>query len=91
MVLVSYDISDDRLRTKFARDLSKYGFRLQYSLFQINNSEHLLDNFINILENKYSSKFSQSDSVLIIRLNPNCKIDKYGYAKNEDSDYFVIG
>ncbi len=91
MFLVSYDISDDKLRTKFARDLSKYGFRLQYSLFQINNSEHLLDNFINILENKYSSKFSQSDSVLIIRLNPNCKIDKYGYAKNEDSDYFVIG
>lgn len=91
MVLVSYDISDDKLRTKFARDLSKYGFRLQYSLFQINNSEHLLDNFINILENKHSSKFSQSDSVLIIRLNPNCKIDKYGYAKNEDSDYFVIG
>lgn len=91
MVLVSYDISDDKLRTKFARDLSKYGFRLQYSLFQINNSEHLLDNFINNLENKYSSKFSQSDSVLIIRLNPNCKIDKYGYAKNEDSDYFVIG
>ncbi len=91
MVLVSYDISDDKLRTKFARDLSKYGFRLQYSLFQINNSEPLLDNFINILENKYSSKFSQSDSVLIIRLNPNCKIDKYGYAKNEDSDYFVIG
>lgn len=91
MVLVSYDISDDKLRTKFARDLSKYGFRLQYSLFQINNSEHLLDNFINILENKYSSKFSQSDSVLIIRLNSNCKIDKYGYAKNEDSDYFVIG
>lgn len=91
MVLVSYDISDDKLRTKFARDLSKYGFRVQYSLFQINNSEHLLDNFINILENKYSSKFSQSDSVLIIRLNPNCKIDKYGYAKNEDFDYFVIG
>lgn len=91
MVLVSYDISDDKLRTKFARDLSKYGFRLQYSLFQINNSEHLLDNFINILENRYSSKFSQSDSVLIIRLNPNCKIDKYGYAKNEDSDCFVIG
>ena len=30
MVLVSYDISDDKLRTKFARDLSKYGFRLQY-------------------------------------------------------------
>lgn len=91
MVLVSYDISDNKLRTKFAKDLSKYGFRLQYSLFQIGNSEHLLDNFINILESKYSSKFCQSDSVMIIRLNPNCIIDKYGYAKNEDTDAFVIG
>lgn len=91
MVLVSYDISDDKLRTKFAKDLSKYGYRLQYSLFQIDNSEHLLNNFVNILENKYSSKFSQSDSVMIIKLNPNCKIDKYGYAKNEDTDSFIIG
>lgn len=90
MVLVSYDISDDKLRTKFAKDLSKYGYRLQYSLFQIDNSEHLLDNFVNILENKYASKFSQADSVMIIRLNPNCKIDKYGYAKNEDTDNFII-
>lgn len=37
MVLVSYDISDNKLRTKFSKDLSKYGFRLQYFLFQITN------------------------------------------------------
>lgn len=91
MILVSYDISDDKLRTKFAKDLSKYGFRLQYSLFQINNSEHILDNISRIIENKYSAKFTQSDSVMIIKLNPNCEITKYGYAKNEDTDCFVIG
>lgn len=90
MILVSYDISDNKLRTQFSKDLSKYGFRLQYSLYQINNSEHLLDNITNNLKNKYSTKFSQSDSVMIIRLNRNCKIDKYGYAKNEDTDCFFI-
>lgn len=90
MILVSYDISDDKLRTKFAKDLSKFGFRLQYSLFQISNSEHILNNVISVIENKYAKKFSQSDSVMIIKLNPNCEIKKYGYAKNEDTDLFVI-
>lgn len=91
MVLVSYDISEDKLRTKFAKDLSKYGFRLQYSLFQLENSDHILDNIINIIESKYAKKFKESDSVMIIKLNPNCSIKKYGYAKNEDTDRFVIG
>lgn len=91
MVLVSYDISDDKLRTKFSKDLSKYGFRLQYSLFQINNSEHILDNIVRIVENKYAEKFTQSDSVMIIKLNPMCEIKKYGYAKGEDKELFVIG
>lgn len=91
MVLVSYDISDDKLRTRFAKDLSKYGVRQQYSLFQLNNSEHILNNIVNIIENKYFGKFTQSDSVMIIKLNPNCEIKRYGYAKNEDKDFFVIG
>ncbi len=39
---------------------------------------------------KYAKKFEQSDSVMIIKLNPNCQIKKYGYAKNEDADLFVI-
>ena len=39
MLLISYDISNDKVRTKFAKYLSKYGFRLQYSVFEITNSE----------------------------------------------------
>ncbi|WP_108977929.1 CRISPR-associated endonuclease Cas2 [Leptospira ryugenii] len=33
MLLISYDISDTKLRTKFAKYLKKYGERQQYSLF----------------------------------------------------------
>ncbi len=91
MVLISYDISDDKLRAKFAKDLSKYGFRLQYSLFQIKNSERILHNIVDDIENKYSKKFSQSDSIMIFKLNPNCEIHRFGYAKNDESDVIVLG
>lgn len=91
MVLVSYDISSDKLRTKFAKDLSKFGFRLQYSLFEIQNSEHMLRNIVQLIENKYEKQFEETDSVLIIRLNPNCEIRKYGYAEHEDETLIVIG
>lgn len=30
MIIVSYDISDDKLRTNFAKYLSKFGHRIQY-------------------------------------------------------------
>lgn len=90
MVLVSYDISDDKLRTKFAKYLSKFGYRLQYSVFKIENSEHLLSNITQNIENKFAKKFTQGDSVYIFRLTPSCEIIKYGYAKNKDSDVIIV-
>lgn len=90
MILVSYDICDDKLRTRFSKDLAKFGFRLQYSLYEIRNSEHMLDNITTMIVNKYESCFSQKDSVMIIKLNPNCTIIKFGYAENEDKDFFIV-
>ncbi len=90
MVLVSYDISDDKLRTKFAKFLSKFGYRMQYSLFKIENSERILSIIVQKIENEYGKKFKQSDSVYIIKLNESCIINKYGYAKNEDEDVMMV-
>ena len=52
MLLVSYDISDDKLRTHFAKFLSKYGYRLQYSIFEISNSPKILENVKSEIENR---------------------------------------
>ena len=52
MIIVSYDISDDKLRTKFAKYLSKFGHWIQYSVFEIDNSTRILDNIISDLKNK---------------------------------------
>ena len=91
MVLVSYDISNDKLRTKFSKFLSKFGYRLQYSVFKIENSEHILTNIVQEIVNNYSKKFTQSDSVYIFKLSSSCEVIKYGYAKNEDEDVIIIG
>ena len=89
MVIISYDISDDKLRTKFSKYLSRFGHRLQYSVFEIDNSTRILNNIITDLKNKYERAFSQSDSVIIFKMSSSCEIIRYGYAKNE-KDFIII-
>jgi CRISPR-associated protein Cas2 len=91
MIIVSYDISDDKLRTQFAKYLSKHGFRLQYSMFQIKNSKRILSLVSSDIKNKFEKRFSQTDSIMILDLSEQCKITRYGYAKNDDKDLIVIG
>lgn len=91
MVIVSYDITSDKLRSKFAKYLSKFGHRLQYSVFEIHNSDRILNNIVQDLENTFMKKFSQDDSVYVFKLSSSCEIRKYGYAKNDDCDIIIVG
>ena len=90
MLVVSYDISNDKLRTKFAKYLSRFGHRLQYSVFEIDNSEKIVNNIINDLKNKYEKSFSQEDSVIIFKLSSSCEVLRFGYAKNDEKDFIII-
>lgn len=90
MFIVSYDISNDKLRTKFAKYLSRFGHRLQYSVFQIDNSSKIIDNIIQDLKNNFEKKFTQEDSVMIFKLSSSCEIIRFGYAKNDEKDFFII-
>ena len=90
MIIVSYDISDDKLRTRFAKFLSKHGYRLQYSMFQIKNSKRILALVSSEIQNRFEKKFDDRDSVMILNLSEQCKITRYGYAKNDESDLIVI-
>ncbi len=49
MFLVVYDIADDKLRTRFSKYLSQYGRRLQYSVFEIANSDRVLGNILSLI------------------------------------------
>ncbi len=90
MILLSYDISDNKKRARFARYLEKFGHRIQYSVFEIENSSKILDNIITDINNKFAKTFDQRDSVYIFKLNPMCETYKFGYAANEDEDIIVI-
>ena len=90
MIVVSYDISDDKLRTRFSKYLSKFGHRLQYSVFEIDNSPRIIDNIITDIKNKFEKKFTQQDSVIIFKMSSSCEIFRFGYAKNDEKFFFII-
>ena len=90
MIVVSYDISDDKLRTKFSKYLSKFGHRLQYSVFEIDHSKRIVDNIVTDIKNRFEKCFTQQDSVIIFKLSSSCEVLRFGYAKNDEKDFFII-
>lgn len=66
------------------------GHRLQYSVFQIDNSSRIIDNIIQDLKNNFEKKLTQEDSVMIFKLSSSCEIIRFGYAKNDEKDFFII-
>lgn len=86
MLVISYDISDDRLRTKFSKMLTKYGaVRLQYSVYEVNNTDRIINNLIVIIEETFAKKFDGGDSVIIFDVS-GIKLKKYGNAIHRDKD-----
>lgn len=81
MILLTYDITNNKIRTKFAKFLEKYGTRLQYSVFTIKNSPRILRIVKTEIETKFKKKFKDTDSVLIFEVSErNAKRAlRYGY------------
>ena len=41
MIIISYDIKNDKIRTRFAKMLRSQGaIRLQFSVYEVNNTQH---------------------------------------------------
>lgn len=89
MCLILYGIESDKLRTKFAKYLEKYGRRLQYSVFEIQNSARILENVKTEIINRFEKRFEQGDSVLIYSIPDTACVGRFGYPINEESDLVV--
>lgn len=63
MIIISYDISNNKKRAKFNKYIRKFGHMLQYSVYEIENSPRVLNNIIADLNNKWAKQFDQCDSV----------------------------
>lgn len=90
MLIVSYDISNNKLRTHFAKFLSKFGFRLQYSVFQVKNSKRILENITTEITASFGKRFEQTDSVIIFHMSKQCKKYAFGYAANDDDELIIV-
>ena len=90
MVIISYDISNDKKRAHFNKYIRKFGHMLQYSVYEIENSERILNNIVTDLNNKWLKQFDETDSVYIFQMSSSCKILKYGYARNEDAELLIV-
>ncbi len=84
MLIVSYDISETKVRTRFSKFLQKFGRRIQLSVFEIKHSKRFLQNILLEVENKYKPQFKGSDSILIFQLGTHYKVHRFGYAENEE-------
>lgn len=92
MLIISYDISNNKTRRYFSKFLEKYGRRLQYSVFELKNSDRILKIVLLNIEKKFQKRFENTDSILIFSLCEWCKkkVIRYWYAVNEESELLFM-
>jgi len=90
LLIIAYDISDDKLRIRFSTFLSKFGYRLQYSVFEIKNSKRIMNLIEAEIRSEFEKKFGETDSIIVLNLSKQCKVTKYGYAQNDDEELIII-
>jgi CRISPR-associated protein Cas2 len=93
MLLISYDFSNDKVRTRFSKFLKKFGRKIQYSVYEIRNSDRVLHNILKEIQLNYQKSFENSDSIVIAPVCEGCKkkIERFGYAKNDEKEVLIFG
>jgi len=90
LYIISYDIPNDKRRTKLARTLLDFGDRVQYSVFEAKLDRTLFDNLIK----RMSSIIKESeDSVRIYPMCNSCenRVSILGQGKVfEDKDVYIL-
>ena len=86
MIVISYDIKDDKVRNNFSKMIQRQGaIRLQYSVYEIVNTNRIFDNMLILIEDFISKYLTGADSIIIFDVS-NMKLRKYGNAIHCDQD-----
>lgn len=86
LVLVIYDISDNKRRTKFASFLNGYGFRVQKSAFEAHLNKKLYKKLISNIP----AQIQSSDNVRVYKLNGVHEVVSWGELELEQEDVIII-
>ncbi len=92
MLIVSYDITNDKVRTRFSKLLKKYWRRLQYSVFELKHSERVLNTILVEIDGIYTKQFANTDSIIIFNLCEGCKkkVIRYWYPVHEEEELVFL-
>jgi CRISPR-associated protein Cas2 len=86
IVLVIYDIIDNRRRQKLAKMLKGYGFRIQKSAFECSLS---IGKF-NKLVNQINEFAIEEDLIRVYRLHSNMEIKTWGDVTSIEEEDFIF-
>ena len=89
VIIVAYDITSNKTRSRFSKFLERYGVRVQFSVYEIENSNRILDIVKTNIEANFKKLFEPGDSIYIFTSEKN-SITKYRSANLLDNDLIFI-
>ena len=89
LIIVSYDIVDDKRRTKLAKRLCDFGKRVQYSVFECDLSKEQIKD---MTQKALKQIDLEEDSLRIYRICNTCanEILSYGIKKGWEEDDVIV-
>jgi len=90
LIVVSYDVPDDRRRLRLAHALKDFGVRVQYSVFECHLEAEQLEKLRQRLGRLVDT---QKDNVRLYRFCQDCgtKLETFGTGKpTEEPDVYVL-
>ena len=86
LVLVIYDISDNKRRTKFVKLLNGYGFRVQKSAFEAIVTKKIYQQLLNAVQN-----FAVDDeNIRVYKIIGYSEVHSFGTYRNIEDEEVII-
>lgn len=89
VIIVTYDISNNKTRTKFSKFLEQFGVRVQFSVYEIQSSKRVLDIVKTAIKARFKRLFEPGDSIYIFTTD-HSKTERYGSASLIDNDLIIL-
>ena len=90
LIIISYDITDDKKRTRLAKKLRDFGKRVQKSVFEADITDEELSKLEKLLA---EIEMEKEESIRLYRVCEACKklIKIWGTGEvTEDKDYYIV-
>jgi CRISPR-associated protein Cas2 len=93
MILVCYDIHNNKNRTKLSKFLEKHGRRLQFSVWEIDQHYTIEDLIKKTISTEFRQRLKGNDSIMIVPLLPSNQslIIRYGKTIQEQEEFLIFG